>query len=84
MKTYEIDFTPVAVLKENITDRYPSAKVCKVKRYASFIVYFHNDPNKTIYCGTPEQLVDFAKKEHLSIVPKNARGRKFFDYTVSK
>lgn len=83
MKTYEIDFVPVAVLKESLTDRYPAAKVCKVKRYASFLIYFRNNPEKTIFCGTPEQLVDYAKKEHLSIIPKNARGRKFFE-CVSK
>jgi len=84
MKTYEIDFTPVAVLKTNLVDRYPAAKICKVKRYASFVIYYHNQPDKVIYCGDPEQVKEYAKKEHLSIIPKNARGRKFFEWTINK
>lgn len=79
MRTLEIDFTPVAVLKANLCDRYPVAKVCKVKRYASFVIYFHNQPEKIIYCGEPQKVVDFAKREHLSVISKNARGRKFFE-----
>lgn len=84
MKTYEIDYkAPVAVLKKSLVDRYPTASVYKVKRYASFVIRFpHN--SDIIYCGDPDQVVSYALKNGLNLIPKNARGRKFFVYTIVK
>jgi len=82
MKQYEIDFSaPAAVVKTRLIDKYPVAKVYKVKRYASFVIRFVEE-KKLIYCGTPEQVVDFVRKENLNLIPKNARARKYLPYFI--
>lgn len=82
MRTYEIDYNaPVAVLKKSIIDKYPVARVFKVKRYASFVIVPRI--SDTIYCGDPGQVCRYAEKMGWSIIPKNARGRKFFHYTIN-
>lgn len=82
MKQYEIDYSaPAAVVKTRLTDKYAIANVYKVKRYASFVIHFVGKEN-IIYCGTPEQVVDFVRKENLNLIPKNARARKYLPYFI--
>ena len=84
MKTIEIDYSaPVAILKRKLTDRYRTANIYKVKRYASFFIHYPGNPD-AIYCGTPAEVEEYAKANGLSLIPMNARGRKFFTYTINK
>ena len=84
MKTAEIDLAaPVAILKKNICSPWRDANIYKVKYYASFVIMYHGNPD-VIYCGDPEQVTRYAQEQHLSLIPMNARGRKFFAYTINK
>lgn len=81
--TYEIDYkAPVAVIKKALPDRYATANVYKVKRYASFVIHFIGQPSP-IYCGTPDQVETFVKVQGLCLLPKNSRGRKYLHYLLN-
>lgn len=78
MKTYEIDFSaPVAVLKSNPCSPFVDAKVYKVKRYAAFVIMLRNCSDKML--GDVEQTINYAKNHGFHLIPKNNRGRKFFE-----